>query len=198
MLLFLEDYNTGKNRPMPKFNFKTGKKEFNQNKKKLNPNDIIVVEGLHTMNEELTKNIQREFKYKIYASPFTPLGIDRHNHISTVDIRLLRRIVRDNLTRGYTPSHTLENWEGVRKGEEQYVFPYQNEADAVFNTILVYEVGVLKVFVEPLLHSINKEDKYYIEAKRLLSFLKSFFPIPESYVPKESILREFVGNSYFK
>lgn len=194
----LKDLIGGKETIMPKFNFKTGKKEFGEHKTKMNPNDIIIIEGLHTMNEELTKDIPREIKYKIYASPFTPLGIDRHNHISTADIRLLRRIVRDNVTRGYTPEHTLRNWEGVRKGEELYVFDHQVEADAVFNTILVYEIGVLRVFVEPLLHSINKSSKYYVEAKRLLSFLQSFFPIPESYVPKESILREFIGNSYFK
>lgn len=193
----LYDLINGKEIIMPKFNFKTGKKEFGNKKVKLGKNDIIIIEGLHTLNEELTKQIPRDLKYKIYASPFTPLGLDRHNHISTADIRLLRRIVRDNVTRGYTPERTLTNWKSVREGEEKYVFPYQEEADAIFNTILVYEIGVLKVFVEPLLYSVPKTSIYYIEAKRLICFLNSFFPIPESYVPKGSTLREFIGNGFF-
>ncbi len=194
----LKDLISGKEVNMPVFNFKTGKKEFSDKKSKMHSKDIIVIEGLHTMNEEMTKSILKENKYKIYASPFTPLNIDRHNYISTTDVRLLRRIVRDNRTRGYNSLHTLSSWEKVRQGEEKYVFPYQNDMDAVFNTILIYEIGVLKVYVEPLLHSIKKDNKYYEESKRLLNFLSSFFPISSSYVPKESLLREFIGESYFK
>ena len=118
--------------------------------------------------------------------------------LSTTDNRLLRRMVRDNQTRGYSPLHTLSSWERVGKGEDMYVFPYQNNADAIFNTILLYEIGVLKVYAEPLLHSIEKTNEFYAEAKRLLSFLNSFFPISSSYVPKESLLREFIGEGYFK
>lgn len=194
----LKELLEGKSIHMPNFNFKKGKKEYSEKISKLKENDIIIIEGLHTMNEELTKLIPRKNKFKIYASPFTPLSMDRHNHISTLDVRLIRRIVRDNQFRGNTPSQTLEGWSKVRWGEEKYVFPFINDADIVFNTALIYELGVLKTYAEPLLHSVKKQDSYYLEARRLIRFLKPFYPVPAEYVPKESLLREFIGGSYFK
>lgn len=194
----LKELLNGEKVNMPVFDFKTGKKEFSKTNMKLKENDIIIIEGLHTMNEELTKLIPREKKLKIYASPFTPLSMDRHNHISTLDVRLLRRMLRDHQFRGSDPSRTLSNWGKVRIGEEKYVFPYIKDADLIFNTALIYEIGVLRTYVEPLLHSVKKDDENYIEARRLIEFLKSFYPIPGEYVPKDSLLREFIGGSYFK
>jgi uridine kinase len=183
---------------MPTFNFITGKKEYKKPPVKLEKNMIIIIEGLHTLNENLTKSIDRKNKFKIYASPFTPLSLDRHNHISTVDMRLLRRIVRDNAHRGYNAEATLKNWVSVRNGEEKYVFPFQNDADIVYNTASIYEIGVLKTYAEPLLYSINSDSEVYEEATRLINFLKCFFAVAENYIPNTSILREFVGFSYFE
>lgn len=193
----LNELLDGKKIDMPVFNFKTGKKEFSKTNMKLEKNDIIIIEGLHTMNEELTKLIPREKKLKIYASPFTPLSMDRHNHISTLDVRLLRRMLRDHQFRGSNPARTLSTWGKVRIGEEKYVFPYIKDADLIFNTALIYEIGVLRTYCEPLLHSVKKDNENYIEARRLIEFLKSFYPIPGEYVPKDSLLREFIGGSYF-
>ena len=181
----------------PTFNFVTGKKEFNR-KIKLKENDIILIEGLHCLNEELTKDISADKKLKIYISPFMPLSIDRHNHLSTVDIRLLRRIVRDNRSRGCDVTSTLKMWEKVRNGETNYVFPYTNEANIILNTAYVYEVGILKVYAEPLLYSVPIDSKYYKEARRLINELQMFFPIPGEYLSDTNILREFIGGSYFE
>lgn len=181
---------------VPTFNFLTGKKEFNRHIK-LKENDIILIEGLHCLNEELTKDIPYEKKLKIYISPFMPLSIDRHNHLSTVDIRLLRRIVRDNRNRGYSVTDTLKMWEKVRNGETNYVFPYTNEANIILNTAYVYEMGVLKVYAEPLLYSVPIDNKYYNDARRLINELQMFFPIPSEYLGDTNILREFIGESYF-
>ncbi len=178
---------------IPTFNFVSGKKEYNDNKIKLKDNSIILIEGLHCLNDELLPSIDNKYKYKIYLSPFIPLNIDRHNYISTVDLRLIRRIVRDNRTRAYKVANTIHKWQSVRNGEEKYIFPYIHQADIIINTALPYEVGVLKVYVEPLLRSINVESIYYEEARRLLNFLKMFFPIPGEYISKDSILREFIG-----
>ena len=158
----------------------------------------MIIEGLHALNDELTSSIPRKNKYKIYVSPLAYLNIDNDNRISLTDIRLLRRIVRDNRTRGYTPSQTLNTWSSVRKGEEKYVFPYQDEADVILNTFLSYELGVLKTYVEPLLYSISDNDPEYLTATRLLEMLKFVLPIPSNDVPKLSILREFIGGSYFE
>lgn len=163
---------------------------------KLKENSIFLIEGLHALNESLTPLIEPRYKYKIYLSPFIPLNIDRHNYISTLDLRLLRRMIRDNRTRGYDVSKTIDNWQSVRNGEEKYIFPYIHQADIIINTALTYEVGVLKVFVEPLLYSVGVEQEYYEEARRLLDFLKQFYPIPGEYVNDESILREFIGGKY--
>lgn len=183
---------------MPTFNFLTGVKEYKTPEIKLNKNDIIIIEGLHTLNEELTKKISRNVKFKIYASPFTPLGMDRHNHISSTDLRLLRRIVRDNSTRGYNAEETISRWKLMRNSEEKYVFPYQSEGDALINTALMYELNALRTYVEPLLYSISSESDNYEEAKRLINFIGNFFSIPDGSIPETSVLREFIGNSYFE
>jgi uridine kinase len=183
---------------LPTYNFLTGKKEYNNRVVELKENDIILIEGLHCLNEELTKNIPYNQKLKVYISPFMPLSIDRHNHLSTLDIRLLRRIVRDNRTRGYDVVSTLKSWESVRNGEIKYVFPFTNEANVILNTAYIYEVGILKVYAEPLLYSVPIDSKYYKEARRLLNELQMFFPIPSEYISDSNILREFIGESYFE
>ena len=180
---------------MPTFNFVSGKKEYDNNIIKLQENSIILIEGLHALNDKLLKSIDSKYKYKIYLSPFIPLNIDKHNYISTIDLRLLRRIVRDNRTRNYDVNNTIHSWQSVRNGEEKYIFPYIHQADVIINTALAYEVGVLKVYVEPLLRSINVESNYYEEARRLLNFLKMFYSIPGEYVSDDSILREFIGGN---
>ena len=188
----------GESVQIPSYNFVTGEKEYKNPGVSLKNRDIIIIEGLHTLNEKLTNSVKRENKLKIYISPFTPLGLDRHNHISTVDMRLIRRMVRDNSKRGYNAESTLKNWRIVRKAEEKYVFPYQTEADIVFNTALIYEIGILKTYAIPLLYSVKQDSEYYEEALRLINFLKGFFNIPVDILPNTSLLREFVGNSYFE
>lgn len=155
------------------------------------------MEGLHCLNDELSSNIPRDNKYKVYVSPFTALNLDRHNHISTIDLRLLRRLVRDNMFRGRSVEETLESWQKVREGEIELIFPYQGEADSILNTALIYELGVLKVFAEPILYSVPSTSPYHEEAKRLLSFLRPFFPISSELVENDSVLREFIGGSIF-
>lgn len=183
---------------LPTYNFLTGKKEYKEKPVKIKDNEIIIIEGIHTLNEMFTSSINKENKLKIYISPFTPLGLDRHNHVSTLDIRLIRRLVRDFRTRGYSAVETLKNWQVVRKSEEKYIFPYQKEADIVLNTALVYELGVLKTYVVPLLYSVKMDNEYYNEALRIINFLRYFLNIPESYVPSTAVLREFIGDGYFE
>lgn len=183
---------------VPTYNFIEGKKEYKGRIIKLKENDIILIEGLHCLNEALTSTIDKDKKLKVYISPFMPLSVDRHNHISTVDIRLLRRIVRDNRTRGYSVQDTLESWDKVRNGEIKYVFPYTNEANVILNTAYTYELGILKVYAEPLLYSVPIDSKYYNESRRLIDELQMFFPIPSDYISDSNILREFVGDSYFE
>ena len=180
---------------IPTFNFVTGKKEYNDNYAELKDNSIVLIEGLHALNDELLPNIDNKLKYKIYLSPFIPLNIDRHNYISTIDLRLIRRIIRDNRTRNYNVNHTIEAWQSVRNGEEKNIFPFIHQADTIINTALAYEVGVLKIYAEPLLRSVTVESGYYEEARRLLNFLKPFYPIPGEYVNDDSILREFIGGN---
>lgn len=182
---------------IPEYNFVLGKKEFNKNYIKLKEDDVIIIEGLHCLNEELTMSIERKNKFKMYISPLTQMNIDNHSRIHTSDTRKLRRIVRDNRTRGYEASDTLKMWNSIREGEEQYIFPYQDDADVVFNTSLIYEIGVLKTYVEPLLFSVSSDDPTYPEALRLINFLRNFLPIPSDMVPNDSILREFIGRSAF-
>lgn len=182
---------------IPTFNFIEGKKEYKRNVK-LNDNDILIIEGLHALNEELLTNIPKKKKFKVYISPLTYLNIDNDNRISMTDLRLLRRIVRDNRTRGYNCSKTLNTWQSVRRGEEKFVFPYQDNADALFNSSLAYELSVLKIYAEPLLFTIKDDDPEYQTAVRLLELLKCVLPLPSESVPKISILREFIGESYFE
>ena len=178
---------------LPRYNFITGKKEQQEKTFFLKENGIILIEGLHCLNDDLTPNILNKYKFKIYLSPFIPLAIDRHNYVSTVDLRLLRRMIRDNRDRGTDVSKTIEQWQTVRAGEEEYIFPYIHQADIIINTAYVFEVGVLKVFAEPLLYSVRDDSPYYEEARRLLKSLKNFYPIPGEYVSSDSILREFIG-----
>jgi len=182
---------------LPTYNFVEGKKEYKRTVK-LKENDILIIEGLHALNEEILTNIPKKQKFKIYLSPLTYLSIDNDNRISMTDLRLLRRMVRDNRTRGYNPSKTLNAWRDVRDGEEKYVFPFQDSADIMFNTSLAYELAVLKTYAEPLLFTIEQEDPEYETARRLLNLLKNVLPIPSETVPKVSILREFIGGSYFE
>ena len=188
----------GKETTLPTYNFLTGEKEYKHPAVSLKNRDLLIVEGIHTLNELLTSKIPRENKLKIYISPFTPLGLDRHNHVSTVDLRLIRRIVRDARTRGYNAVDTLKSWRNVRISEEKYIFPYQKEADIVLNTALIYELGILKTFAVPLLYNVNYKSEYYTEAKRIINFLKIFLNIPESALPETALLREFVGGGYFE
>ncbi len=189
----LQKLLNGETITLPEYNFIIGKKELSNKNVTLTEDTIILIEGLHSLNDELTSNINPSLKYKIYLSPFIPLNIDRHNYISTIDLRLLRRIVRDNRTRGYSISKTIHTWNTVRNGEEKYIFPYIHQADKIINTALNYEIGVLKAYIEPLLLSVNISSVYYAEAQRILCFLKQFFVIPGEYVDKNSILREFIG-----
>lgn len=182
---------------IPEYNFVLGKKEYKNNYIKLKEDDVIIIEGLHCLNEELTMSIERKNKFKIYISPLTQMNIDNHSRIHTSDIRKLRRIVRDNRTRGYGAADTLRMWANIREGEEQFIFPYQDDSDMVLNTSLIYEIGILKTYVEPLLFSVNSDDSTYPEALRLINFLRNFLPIPSDMVPKDSILREFIGGSSF-
>lgn len=197
--LFNEQLNqllNGEEVLLPRYNFLTGKREYSKNKIKMNNNSIFLIEGLHALNEELTSQIEEKYKFKIYLSPFIPLSIDIHNYISTLDLRLLRRMVRDNRTRGYDVISTIDKWQNVRNGEEKNIFPYIHQADVIINTALAYEIGVLKVYVEPLLLSVSVDSIYFEEARRLVDFLKQFFSIPSEYVNDESILREFIGGMY--
>jgi len=191
----LQKLLNGEKVSMPTFNFVSGKKEYNDNFVQLKDNSIVLIEGLHALNDDLLPSIDNSYKYKIYLSPFIPLNIDKHNYISTIDLRLIRRIIRDNRTRGYDVNKTMNIWQSVRNGEEKYIFPFIHQADVIINTALPYEVGVEKVYIEPLLRSIDVDSDYYEEARRLLNFLKMFFTIPSEYVSSDSILREFIGGN---
>ncbi len=182
---------------LPTYNFAKGIKEYNSKPVLIDDNTIIIIEGIHALNDNLFPTIPLENKYKIYVSPFEPLSIDRHNHLSTLDLRLIRRIVRDNQFRGVKVEDTIKGWQMVRNGEEKYIFPFMGNVNSVLNTSLIYEIGVLKVYAEPLLYSVDVTSIYYEEAKRLIEFLKNFYPIASEYVPKDSLLREFIGGSIF-
>ena len=181
----------------PTFDFIEGKKIFNKNLQ-MGEKDILVIEGLHALSDEILKEIPRKKKFKMYISPLVYLNIDDDNRINLTDIRLLRRMVRDNRTRGYSPSKTLASWCEVRNGEEKYVFPYQDNADVIFNTFLAYELAVLKIYAEPLLHKVTEDDPEYLTAIRLIRLLDLVLPMPSDDVPSLSILREFIGKGYFE
>lgn len=183
----------GKEVEIPEYDFVAGKKVFKGRKCVLDEKSILIVEGLHCLNDDLTPYIDERYKYKIYLSPFIPLNIDRHNYISTLDLRLIRRIVRDNRTRGKNVNQTIGEWQVVRSGEEKYIFPYVYQANRIINTALAYEIGVLKIYAVPLLSSVDIRSPYYNEARRLINYMQTFYTIPSEYVPKDSILREFIG-----
>ena len=183
---------------MPTFDFKIGTKNYNGNKIKMKKDDVLVIEGTHCLNDELTKKIQKNQKYKIYISALTVLNMDYCNRISSRDNRLIRRMVRDYQFRGYSAKHTLETWDSVTKGEEKYIFPFQEEADSMFNTSLIYELSVLKNIAVPLLEEIKQEDKEYAEARRVLNMLKYFEPVSNKLVPTNSLVKEFMGGGDFK
>lgn len=198
--LFNEDMNRllkGETVDMPSFNFKTGKREYRGRKLTLGADDILVIEGIHGLNDRLSQLIPPEHKFKIYISALTQLNIDEHNPLSTTDERLIRRIVRDARTRGTNAMETIAMWPSVRKGERENIFPFQEQADVMFNSALVYELAVLKVYAEPLLFGIERDCPEYLEAKRLLKLLDYFLPMPADGIPNNSLLREFVGGSCF-
>lgn len=193
----MNDLLEGKTAELPTFNFKTGKREYKGNYKTLGKDDILVIEGIHCLNDKLSHTLPGESKFKIYISALTQLNIDEHNRIATTDGRLIRRIVRDARTRGVDAKSTIARWPSVRRGEEENIFPYQEEADVMINSALIYELAVLKQYAEPLLFGIGKEEPEYIEAKRLLKFLDYFVPISSENIPINSIIREFVGGGCF-
>ena len=183
---------------LPNFNFKTGKREYKGKVKQLGEDDILVIEGIHGLNDALSYQLPKESKFKIYISALTQINIDEHNRIPTTDARMLRRIVRDARHRGTMALDTIRMWPSVRMGEEENIFPFQESADVMFNSALIYELAVLKQFAEPLLFGVPANSKEYAEARRLLKFLDYFLGADSEAVPKNSILREFIGGSCFK
>lgn len=182
---------------LPTFNFKTGKREYTGAKKRLGEHDVLVIEGIHCLNDALTYQLAKENKFKIYISALTQLNVDEHNRIPTTDGRLIRRMVRDARTRGTNAKQTIAMWSSVRRGEEENIFPYQEDADVMFNSALIYELAVLKQYAEPALFAIEKDCEEYMEAKRLLKFLDYFVGIGSENIPTNSLLREFVGGGCF-
>ncbi len=183
---------------LPDFNFKIGRREYNGRYMQLGPDDVLVIEGIHGLNPKMSYALPEESKYKIYISALTSINIDEHNRIPTTDARLLRRMVRDARTRGADAARTISMWGSVRRGEEENIFPFQEQADAMFNSVLIYELACLKPFAEPLLFQIEKGSPEYYEAKRLLKFLDYFLSVPSEFLPNNSICREFVGGSCFR
>ena len=200
----VEQFNTdmvrllkGETVEIPSFNFKKGAREYNGNFLSLGEGDVLVIEGIHCLNEQFTHSLPQESKYRIYISCLTTLNIDDHNRIPTTDARLLRRIERDARTRGYSAQATIKMWPSVRRGEENNIFPFQDSADVIFNSALIYETALLKPYVQPLLFGVPRDSEEYIEAKRLLKFLNYFLPIPADNVPKTSLMREFIGGGCY-
>ena len=185
---------SGERVELPQFNFKTGQREYRGDFLQLGAEDVLVIEGIHCLNDKLSHSLPVESKFKI---ALTQLNIDEHNRIPTTDGRLIRRIVRDARTRGASAKATIAMWNSVRKGEEENIFPYQESADVMFNSALIYELAVLKLYAEPLLFSIRQGEPEYNEAKRLLKFLDYFVGVPSESIPHNSILREFVGGGCF-
>ncbi|MBO4412033.1 MAG: nucleoside kinase, partial [Lachnospiraceae bacterium] len=182
---------------LPTYNFLTGEREYKGNTLQIAKDEVIVLEGIHCLNEELTYSIPREKKFKIYISALMSLNIDEHNYIPTTDVRLLRRIVRDARTRGYSAKNTIARWDSVRRGEEKNIFPYQESADVMMNSSLIYELAVIKPYAEPLLFGVDRDSDEYQEAKRLLKFLDYILTIPSEDVPANSLVREFIGGGCF-
>jgi uridine kinase len=183
---------------IPVYNFKKGKREYNGRILRMKEHDVLIVEGIHGLNEKISYRIPRENKYKIYISALTLINIDDHNRIPTTDGRLLRRMIRDNAHRGTGAAETIAMWPSVRRGEERYIFPYQEEADRMFNSAHIYELAVLKSYAEPLLYQIQRSDPAYAEARRLIKFLSYFLSVSSEPVPNTSLIREFIGGSIFE
>ena len=200
----VEQFNTdmvrllnGETVEMPVYNFKKGSREYNGSFLTLGDGDVLVIEGIHCLNDQFTHSLPKESKYKIYISCLTTLNIDDHNRIPSTDARLLRRIERDARTRGYSAQATIKMWPNVRRGEENNIFPFQDSADVIFNSALIYETALLKTYVQPLLCGVPRDSEEYIEAKRLLKFLNYFLPIPADNIPQTSIMREFIGGGCY-
>ncbi len=199
--LFNSDMNqllSGERVELPTYNFKTGHREYNGHFLQLQKDDILVIEGIHGLNPKMSASLPDESKFKVYISALTCINVDQHNRIATTDARMLRRMVRDARTRGNDARRTIQMWPSVRRGEEENIFPFQEEADVMFNSVMIYELAVLKPFAEALLFEIGKEDPEYYEAKRLLKFLDYFLSVPSEFLPNNSICREFVGGSCFR
>lgn len=194
----MTDLLAGKSVDMPTYNFVTGKREYHNNFLTLGKDDILVIEGIHCLNDRLSYSLPKENKFKIYISALTQLNIDEHNRIPTTDGRLIRRMVRDSRTRGASAQDTIRMWTSVRMGEENNIFPFQEDVDVMFNSALIYELAVLKQYAEPILFSVPRDSEQYLEAKRLLKFLDYFLGVSSEDIPKNSILREFIGGSCFK
>ena len=189
---------SGKTVEIPNFNFKTGKKEYHGDYLTLGEEDILVIEGIHCLNDALSHSLPKESKFKIYISALTQLNVDEHNRIPTTDGRLIRRMVRDARTRGASAAKTIAMWPSVRRGEEENIFPYQEDADVMFNSALIYELSVLKQYAEPILFGIDRDAPEYLEAKRLLKFLDYFLGVDSTVIPDNSLLREFIGGGCFR
>ena len=200
----VEQFNTdmvrllnGETVEIPTYNFKKGIREYNGNFMALGEGDVLVIEGIHCLNDQFTYALPKESKYRVYISCLTTLNIDDHNRIPSTDARLLRRIERDARTRGYSAQATIKMWPSVRRGEENNIFPFQDSADMIFNSALIYETALLKPYVQPLLFGVPRDSEEYIEAKRLLKFLNYFLPIPADNIPKTSLMREFIGGGCY-
>lgn len=193
----MNDLIKGNEVELPEFDFIEGKKQYNGKKLRLQDNDILVIEGIHALNPILTQFTAAEHKYKIYIAPIATLNIDDYTKVSSTDTRLLRRMVRDYVTRGHSVEKTFDLWQNVIKGEKEYIFPYIDGADCVFNSSLIYEPGVIKTFAQPLLLQLPKTSKYYSETRRLYEYLNNFLPIETTNIPVDSIIREFIGNGCF-
>jgi uridine kinase len=193
----LQQLLNGEEINVPTFNFETGKRQFKGEKIQLNANNVLLMEGIHALNPELTPNIPNEVKFKIYVSALTTISLDDHNWIPTTDNRLLRRIIRDYKYRGYSAKDTIARWPSVRSGEDKWIFPYQENCDVMFNSALIFELAVLKYYAEPILAEVPRNSEEYAEAHRLMKFLKYFAPIHDKEVPPTSVLREFLGGSSF-
>jgi uridine kinase len=193
----LNDLIAGKEVALPTYNFELGQRVYKGNTLKLNDRSVLLIEGIHGLNPELTSHIAHHMKYLIYVSALTTLSIDDHNWVPTTDNRLLRRIIRDHKYRGVSATDTIKRWPSVRRGEEKWIFPYQENADAMFNSSLIFELGVMKEYAEDILKDVPRDIPEYSEAFRLLKFLSYFTPITERYIPSTSLLREFLGGSSF-
>jgi uridine kinase len=187
----------GQQAPLPRYDFTDGRRKAGKTVS-LAPDHIIIVEGIHGLNPNLVPDVPAGVAYRIYASALTQLNVDKHNRVPTTDTRLLRRIVRDAAYRGYTAEETIDRWTSVRRGEKRWIFPFQEHADVMFNSALVYELSVLKAFAEPLLLQVTPRTRAYVETKRLLAFLEWFEPLAPDLIPDNSILREFIGGSILR